>query len=323
MMETINILYSSDQNYAKQLAVSMVSLISNSNEDEFFKIHIIDNGIYDKTKTDIRSLLNENKAEIIWLNFDNKLDALNLTGKFPRSAFARLFIADMLGLDKVIYIDCDMIVLQSLSPLWNMNLSDNLVMAVQDSVDISYRRLVGLKKENRYFNSGFLVINVSEWRKQKIAEQCIQYAHRWNGDIPHNDQGILNAVCKDKVKILPPCYNLQNPMIEMSVKEICKLGKISNYYSQREIDNAVNNPVVVHFTEEFYNRPWFTPCTHPYKHLYLKYASLIPWHGDALSHPISRNAKIMAFFKKYFSFYGYLVLMRTISYKRSKRYGKK
>ena len=319
-MGLMEILYSSDQNYAKQLAVSILSLISNSKEEDRFRIHVIDNGINRETRKALKAIVQPEKGEIVWEDFCEEIKALHLTTSFPKSAFGRLFLNKFSLLNKIIYIDCDMVILHSLSNLWCEDMGNCILMGVQDSVDRSYRELVGLTAFERYINSGFLVINLKAWRDNNITEKCIQYAHSWNGDIPHNDQGILNAVCRGKIKILPPAYNLQNPMLEMSVEQIRRLGKIDVYYTQEEIDEAVKDPVVVHFTEEFYNRPWFAPCTHPYRDCYWRYATQIAWHGEAKPHALSRNAKIMAYSKKWFSFWGYLFLMRVIGYKRSKRY---
>jgi len=103
---------------------------------------------------------------------------------FPLNVYVRLLIPSFLlgEVDKAIYLDVDMIVRKDLSTLWNLPLEDHMIGGVPDrSGTISspwggipnYKEL-GLNGEEKYFNSGLLLINVREWRKTNLSQQLIK-----------------------------------------------------------------------------------------------------------------------------------------------------
>lgn len=67
---------------------------------------------------------------------------------------------------------------------------------------------------NSYFNSGILLINVSEWRKQHISEKCLQLGTQWNWSF--HDQDILNYLCSNQVEYLDWSWNFMAPLFYLA-----------------------------------------------------------------------------------------------------------
>ena len=141
-----------------------------------------------------------------------------------------------------------------------------------------------------------------------IVKKCIDFIYKFNGNPPHNDQGTINAVCAGYIEILPACYNVMPPMFNFTAKQIQNLFKMKMYYTQSELDEAISNPIVVHYTDEFFNRPWFSNCTHPLKQLYLDFKNKSPWKVVPLKYKeLSKNCKIQNWV--------YKLMIRFIEYK--------
>ena len=270
----INVVYASDDNYAKHAGISIESLLNTNREIEKIKIYVIENNIEIENKQKIEDIVNKYKRDIVFIdskNFDSKL---KINDNFPRAAFSRLFLSSIKELeeeDKVLYLDCDTIVNDNIEELYNTNLEGCYFAAVQDNAAYYLLKKIGMNKKNRYINSGVLLINLTKWREDDIENKFLKFIEKHNGKVNHHDQGVLNGVCKDYIKILHPKFNMMPEMIYMTVKQSNFLYNVHNYYSQKEVDEAKKNPVIIHYVEKFYSRPWKIDCEHPMKNKYLEY----------------------------------------------------
>ena len=79
--------------------------------------------------------------------------------------------------DKVLYLDCDIVILGDISEYWNTDMSNYSVACVEDIGSNEDERYDILKydKSFSYFDAGVLLINLRYWREHKIDEQCEQY----------------------------------------------------------------------------------------------------------------------------------------------------
>ena len=80
------------------------------------------------------------------------------------------------------------------------------------------RLVVGLKYNDRYINSGVILINLKKWREDNLEKKFIDFINKYNGDVPCADQGTINGVCKNKILIIHPKYNTMTPMFSFSAK---------------------------------------------------------------------------------------------------------
>lgn len=312
----LNVAYSSDDNYARHIGVSMVSLLRNNKIFEEINIYLIDNGISEENKTILLNLALENEGNLKFISFDDLCHDLVTDDKFSLSAYARLFLGRLTGIDKILYLDCDSVVSSSLVELWDLDISNYYVAGVQDTVNEYYKTSIGLENNFRYINSGFLLINLKLWREEQIELKFKRFISKLNGRVPLYDQGTINAVCKEKIKLLHPKFNLQPPMFGLTSEETLKLNNIDKYYSQKEIDEALSDPVFIHFTDWYFNRPWNKDSTHPMKDIYLNYLDKTPWKGQLLDNKLHRNAHIMKFIYNFFPFFVYRFISRLTSQRK-------
>lgn len=281
----LNVVFASNDGYSNILLVSLTSLLEN-NVDDFncINIYILDDGISENNKNKIVLLSEKYSCNINFIKIKNlnskdlKLSSFenNFTG-VSFTTYARLFISSILpdDLDKILYLDCDSLVLGSYKSLWNVDITDYYCAAVLDTLTGSDGLVeIGHDEDDLYVNAGFLLVNLDKWRKDNIEEKFIKFLADNQGKIFHHDQGVINGVLKNKIKILPPKYNLQF-FFQYYDYESCKrlLGIKKEYYSKKIVDESRENPIFVHFCGGEYNRPWHNKY-HRYHEEYRKYVKM-------------------------------------------------
>lgn len=188
---------------------------------------------------------------------------LKVTSHFSKAMYFRLLIPELIEADKVLYLDCDILVLNDISRMFDVNLGDNLVGAVINPFFVRHKQL-GLKMYQPYFNSGVLLINCDLWNNEKLKSKILDLALRKNDILEMPDQDLLNMVCQGRWLKLPAIYNLQSSMIVRSKKLI--RDKVI-----KPID--LDKPSIVHFSAT--NKQWHYSCPLSYSYEYRKLKSHI------------------------------------------------
>ena len=279
----MNVLFSSDNNYAQHLGVAIYSLLCNNHDESQVVVYVVDNDIQPENIFRLKEVVSVfTNASIEFIPFAKWKDSLHLNLGWPisLSSYARLFVASMLPMyvDKVIYLDCDMIITASLHELWNYNLGDNIIAAVQDAVSDRIKNAVGLRSEDLYFNAGMLLIDLKSWRAKQYEKKCIDFISNHNGQVTHHDQGVLNGVFRNVWTRLPIKYNVMTIHYFFNLRQINKyFENHSDFYSKDEIEEAKKTPAILHFTPSFTTRPWVKSCKHPKKQYYWQMLSNTPW----------------------------------------------
>lgn len=254
-MQDIKICVACDDNYAKYAGVLIASILSNANIKDNLSFYILDGGISDIRKQQILSLKSIKDCNIEFKHI-NKSDFDDYkkvcTHKYITiETYFRLKLATLLpDVDKIIYFDCDMVVNSSLYDLYNTNLDNYLIAGVQD---INKKML---KKNPYYINAGMIIFNLALIRKENIENEFLNYTQQNFETIKCGDQTIINEVCKPKIKLLNPTWNVQS----------------SNFTNR---SSYADSPKVIHFVAK--NKPWDGKSYSYHKNLYFKYLQLTPW----------------------------------------------
>lgn len=292
--ETMNVMFSSDDNYAQHMGVAIYSLLEHNKDFPHIRIFLIENGIASANREKLEQIVYGFKnTSLHWVSFAEWKNQLKLDLAWPisLSAYARLFVASMVPEDisRILYLDCDMIICDSLQELWNTDLREKTLGAVQDFINDQTKASVGVLPQGKYFNAGMLLIDLEQWRKQGVEQACLKFIAEHGGNVTHHDQGVLNGVLKNDCAILPIRYNL------MTIHYIFDRRRLNKYfqdhaafYTTEEIAEAKNKPAILHFTPSFTSRPWVRTCRHPLKKLYWDTAEKTPWAG---ARPIKDTSK--------------------------------
>ena len=171
----MNIAFSSDNNYAPYLAVSILSILKNNSKSEIC-FYVLDFGIDNNNKEIIENIVCNHGKSIKFIDVDkDEFANFPITINYISLAtYARLNITQYIpNVDKLLYIDVDTLTNGSLDNLWNTDIEQYSLAACKDFfIEIEqadYKAQIGLENHH-YFNAGVLLINMRRWRELNVLE---------------------------------------------------------------------------------------------------------------------------------------------------------
>ena len=267
----MDICLSADDNYAKYMGTTMASILSNSKENEEIYFHLLDGGITEENKNKLLSLKNIKNCDIIFYSVNS------MNYKYDAPHFFRLNVPSLIpNIDKLLYLDCDTIVLNSLKELFEIDINNYYALACEDvflNCIISFKNMHGLNANDIYFNSGVLMINNKLWRDDKL-ENIFYDDYSKFGNTGHADQDVLNMICKNKVYYLAQNWNVlinweEGNRSRMQILKMAPRELYEQYLSARK------EPYIVHFAG--YQKPWnVEQCD--FADYFWNYARLSPYY---------------------------------------------
>lgn len=218
--QTINIFFATNDKYVKYLDVALTSIKENASKDYNYKIIVLNGGLTQENKTALTKHSKDNFA-VEFGDVNNELTELKTHVPaeyyFTLASFYRLFIETMYpNIDKAIYLDCDLIVKGDISQLYNIDLKDNLLGAVNEQncflnpLMTQYIDVVTGIDPHKYFNSGVLLLNLKAIREFQLKNRFIDMFVRYHFESPMVDQDYLNNLCRKRVLLLPNCWNYES-----------------------------------------------------------------------------------------------------------------
>ncbi len=217
----ISIVVASDNHYAILIAALLKSIDINHKTEEHIDFHIIDDGISSTTKDKITTIVDPQRITIKWFDSKNVIPpdtAIPVdSSSFPRTAYMRVFSPYIIDPNarKLIYLDVDTIVQNDISKLWQLDLGEHTIGAVQDvgkTVDCEWGGIpnykdLGLDANTKYFNSGVMLINPIKWREERISYQVMDALDQYKKHVRLADQYGMNVVMANKWLELDPKWN--------------------------------------------------------------------------------------------------------------------
>jgi len=274
-MNDLKVVYSCDEAYVPHTGISMLSLFDNNRSLESIVVYFIQKDVSEPSLNLLVKLTNEYQRELVIIPIDEVNSRLDIksTGRHIETVYVKLFLGQLTDLDKVLYIDSDTIINGSLKELWETDISDFLVAGV-DTTSVEPKSLLGLSKSDKFINDGVVLLNLDLIRRLNIEDKYVSSIAQYEGEPPVLSEGVINKVCQGKILSLHPKFNLLSGLIGYRFN---RFSYMESYYSQREIEEAIEDPLIIHFLSAFFNRPWNERCTHPFKDRYLHYKSLSYW----------------------------------------------
>ncbi len=251
----INVGIACDENYSKYAGVVIASVLSNSKQDDTLCFYILTDGLSENIKAEILKLKEIKDCEIKFITLEEKLfeayKSIKTHSYIPICTFYRLKLSSILpDVDKIIYLDCDVVVNKSLNELYNSDLGENIVGGVRDI----NRRM--LKRNPSYVNAGMLVMDLKKIREQNIEDEFLNWTKNHIDTIKMGDQEIINEVLKGRIQILDDRWNVQS----------------SNFTNR---SSYTKNPWIIHYVSK--RKPWHFGSFSYHKNYYFKYLQLTPW----------------------------------------------
>ena len=244
-----------DDWYLPHMATMLCSLVQHN---AAVRIHLLHSKVNSRELAKIKYMTARYGSTVISYDITSRVfQGVRVDGHASIANYYRLLAPQVLPLniDKALYLDSDIIVRRSLTDLWNVDLADHALAAVEDRVE-SLARELGLPLGAKYFNSGVLLMNLSYWRKHKIQERAIAFIKNNPLKVQYWDQDALNAILVNCWKQVPDTWNWNEQYV---LRPGCALA----------------DPAIVHFCGIV--KPWHWKCQHPFKHEYHQQRLKTPW----------------------------------------------
>lgn len=217
----IPIFFSTDDNYIPFLDVAVASLIANASPKYQYRIIVLNTGLCQENIDKVKR--NEKNGFVIdFVDISDSVENIKSRFKnvyhFSVVTYYRLFIASIFPqYDKILYLDCDLVVLGDISELYHTELGNNVLgacpeMFVQSTPEFRRyaEKALGLDPDD-YVNAGVLLINLEQFRKDEIEQKFVKLITEYDFDLLDPDQAYLNYLCRGKILTLPNGWN-KEPM---------------------------------------------------------------------------------------------------------------
>lgn len=282
-----HIVFGIDDDFVRPLGVLMTSIIEN-NKNEKIVFHIITKYISVNNQEIIKQFAIRNNINInIYVINETLFDDLPITAHITNAMYNRFLIPLILKdvIDKVLYLDADIVCLNSIEKLKKINIDDKIVAVIEESNDyVVEKRIKYLNlKSKKYFNSGVLYININSWINKNINDKLINYA-KLATDLMFPDQDILNVVLEEDCLYIDRKYNYTFDV---------------RYKPNRYIYDLPKDIVFLHYVGKY--KPWQKWCMHPVKKFFEKYSKISLWKDIPLDEP--KTYKQMKHMGKSYSIY--------------------
>lgn len=291
MPETIHIALTFDNNYTEYSVVLMTSILANKG-DEKIRFHLLDSGFSDFAKAKIHEvkdcIIEFHKVDMeIFKNY-KKADY------YPVSMLFTMILPDIIPVERIIYLDSDMVVNSSLLELWDTDVEDNYVAAVEDANGKKYAKRFSLKPTSKFFNTGTMLVNCDKWRQDGICKKAVEISLANTGTRFGYDQTVLNQLFEGKVKFIDYRWNLQ----------YCPINVWPTYEDLENYKSASKNPNIIHYVGDY--KPWKQGlgCFNPKQADYLKYHKMTSYAFSdynkwQMKDKLTAYKGLLAFIKRY------------------------
>ncbi|MDZ8107900.1 MAG: glycosyltransferase family 8 protein [Nostoc sp. DedQUE12a] len=267
MKEKTSILLAADDNYSRYCAVTILSTLENTSTPENFEFYILSPDISRENLGKIEEVCKQFNARVSIIPVDLQLfKYLPAFHKhFNLNNYSRLFGPNQChSCDRLIYLDCDIIILADLQDLFKHELNGKPIGAVphvQLPYEDTFRQNFEINGEDIYFNSGVMLIDTIYWRDKQYGEVVLEFCLENASKLHFADQDALNVIFWRNYCHLPGFWNVEARLYKEKL-----LGLPQN----QEITKRMENPKIIHYTGS--DKPWSSYNYVPMRHLYIHYS---------------------------------------------------
>lgn len=241
----LTVAYAFSPDWITNWAVSCYSLLKNNTSP--IKVYIFTDELNDEQKQEVDFLRQLFHVEITHIIITEEYFFGDHLKRFTKYSCYRLLMAECIKEDKLLYLDCDLVVQKDLSDFYNLDMKDNLIAGVVDAgIKLKDKELIDLSDKEPYLNAGVLLLNCKVIRDEKLTPIFINLVNAFV-NASWIDQDVVNVVARGRKIIVDNIYNISG---------VTGIGLIK-----------VKNMAIIHYAgNKRYNRPdeWV-------KHLPLSY----------------------------------------------------
>lgn len=260
---TISVALASDDNYAVPMCVTLVSILENAKKKTFYDFYILKSGDFEKEKEDfiLKVIKKYERCNIYFIDMENQYRDIDMQiNHITAATFYRLQLPTILkNVNKCIYLDVDLVVMDDLSELYRTSVDDRYVAGVRapgyyypEENRRRHEEEKGIVMDG-YVNAGVLLINLEKMRRDNLEEKFSGLLER---NFSSQDQDIINVACFGKIRHLQFKYNIMTKYNLLHDGEYDMNPGIQECFSREEWDYGIRHPVIIHYADRI--KPWET-----------------------------------------------------------------
>lgn len=277
--QTLDIALGFDNNYAMPAGVAMLSVIENT-PNYNLNFHLFIDKVSEENIQKFKELRRNNiSITLYYLNNNFKINPKTLVLHITTiSTCIRFIMPEILEskTNRLIYLDSDVICLQSLAKLSQYNIENYIAGVITDTKDMQQTISKMYQIDStKYFNAGVLLINTKKWCEENITKKALELIN--DGNVyKFADQDVLNILLENRTLLLPVKFNTK---IKISI----------DAHQEKDIRPYT---VILHYISQ--NKPWFKVYQ---SKIFDHYFQLSPWKNETL--PLSGNSSSIRNYAKY------------------------
>ena len=248
-MQHINILLTLDENYIPYLNVMLSSLLS-TNPECHFDVYLLHSSVPDHATKWTRQILGTSGRLISVQAKDIGLDSAPTTSRYPQEIYYRIFAARYLpkDLDRVLYLDPDIIVNGSVYELYNLPMDDYYFAAASHIGSLLHKvneLRLGMDEDSPYINSGVMLMNLKRLREEQDYQEVFDFIEKRRNFLALPDQDIISSLYGSKIMALDSFrYNMTERLYMQHAP----------FEKGLDLEWIRRNSVIIHYCGR--NKPW-------------------------------------------------------------------
>ena len=293
----ISIVSAADDNYAMPLAVTIRSAIDHLQPGQPLHVHILNGGLSAESQQRLEQSWQAPHVSVQFLQPPvEQIADLKTENHLNLVTYLRLFMPQLLPpeLDRVLFLDADLLIQKDLSELWQTELGDAPIAAINDyftpylntreaigrpslcdkypakCLPVANYRELGLKGTAGYFNAGVMLVNLREWRRRDVLRQATDLVRQHHEHVLYCDQYALNVLFSEQWLPLDPRWNQNSNLWAWAEAR-------QGAFDPKLFWQLRNDPWIVHFT--WVTKPWHVGCQHPFTRKFFRYVDRTQWRG--------------------------------------------
>gem|GEM_PF-5499739 len=254
----LHIAFCIGDSYMPHLYACVISILVN-NRNLSIKFNILSSDLSDENKSVLKNLESLFKnCSFEFYKVDKTLfneEWLKIPHISVETYYRYLLPQILTNVDKVLYLDADIIVNGDISPLKDFDMSDYIAAGAKDFFieKIGYKKNLGIPAEKEYINAGVLLLNLNQMRKESTTDLLMKYTTELSDKIEYQDQDVINVALQNRILLLNIIYNFAS----------------SNVRGESE---KTKHAVIIHYNGP--RKPWRENCKNPLRSLYPSYVEI-------------------------------------------------
>lgn len=258
----------------------MLRSLRNNNPDADLRVYIVHQELDPASRATLVGHLSSFLPSVSFLQVEpDLLSGFPVFGHISIATYFRLLLPSVLPpiLDRVLFMDCDVVVNGSLHELWTTPLGDHPLAAASDRNLPMQRQRLNMASDAPYFNAGIMLINLDLWRQEDVLKRGLAYAEKNSEKLNNWDQDVLNHLFEKRAVIVHQRWNAQSHLWGLDPTWLAEQGGLNP-----EEQEAHDDPAIIHFAGGGFAKPWSYRCPHPWKDRYRAVLATTPWADVSL-----------------------------------------